>query len=132
MSLTIIGFCICSVLLYASETWAVEVDDIHRLVRNDNAMVRWICSAKLFEKIPMSDLRICMGISSIEDAIRYNRLRWFGHLQRMDEEKWLRKILNFEVNGSYPRGRPKKNWFDNIRSDLDKLWLSTSLAQDRS
>ena len=51
-------------------------------------MVRWICSAKLFEKIPMSDLRICMGISSIEDAIRYNRLRWFGHLQRMDEEKW--------------------------------------------
>ena len=26
----------------------------------------------------------------------------------MHEEKWPRKILNFEVNGSYPRGRPKK------------------------
>ena len=32
--------CIRSVLLYASETWAVRVDDIDRLVRNDNAMVR--------------------------------------------------------------------------------------------
>ena len=72
-----------------------------------------------------------MCISSIKDIIRYNRLRWFGHLQRMDEEKWPRKILNFEVNGSYSRGGPKKKWFDNIGSDLDKLRLSTSLAQDR-
>ena len=44
--------CLRSVLPYARETqtWAVKVDDIHQLVRNDNAMVRWICSAKLCEK----------------------------------------------------------------------------------
>ena len=69
----------------------------------------------------MSDLRTCMDISSIKDVIRYNLLPWFGHLQCMDEEKWPRKILYFKVNGSYPRGCPKKKWFDNIRSDLDKL-----------
>ena len=79
--------CIRSVLLYASETWAVKKDAIHRLVRNNNAMVRWVCSATLCEKIPMSDLRTRMGISSIEDVMRYKRLRWFGHLQFMDEEK---------------------------------------------
>ena len=55
----------------------------------------------------MSDLRPRKGISSIGDIIRYNRFRWFDHLQRMDEKKkWLRKILNFEVNGSYRRGCP--------------------------
>ena len=48
-------------------------------------------------------------------------------MQRMDEEK----ILNFEVTGSYPWGSPKKRWFDNIRCDLDKLQLSTSLELDR-
>ena len=72
-----------------------------------------------------------MGISSIEDVIRYNRLRWFGHLQRVDKEKWHRKILNFKVIGSYPLGRPKQRWFDNIRCDFDKLRLPTSLALDR-
>ena len=72
-----------------------------------------------------------MGISSIKDFIRYNRLRWFGHLQRMDKEKWPRKTSNFKVNGSYSRGRPKKRWLENIRCDLDKLRLSTSLALDR-
>ena len=105
--------------------------DIHWLVRNNNAMVRWICSAKLCEKIHFSELRTRMGISNIEDVIRYNCLHWFGHLQRMDEEKSPWKILNFEVNGSYAWGLPKKNWFDNIRGDLDKLRLSTSLALDR-
>ena len=92
--------CIRSVLLYSSETWVVKVDDIHRLVRNDNTMTRWICSAKLCEKITMSDLRTRVGIPSIEDVIRYNRLRWFGHIKRMDKEKWPRKILNFKVNSS--------------------------------
>ena len=40
-------------------------------------------------------------------------------------------MLNFEINYSYPWGRQKKNWFDNTRSGLDKLRLSTSLALDR-
>ena len=69
----------------------------------------------------MSDLGTRMGISSIADIIRYNRLCWFAHLKCMDEEKWSRKILNFKVNCNYPRGRPTKKWFDNITSDLDKL-----------
>ena len=76
-------------------------------------MVRWICSAKLCEKIPMSDLitRVLryLGISNIKNDIRYNHLRWFSHLQHMDEEKWPRKILNFEVNGSYPKVTKRKD-----------------------
>ena len=66
--------CICSVLLYVSGIWAFKVDDIHWLARINNAVVRRICSVKLCEKIPMSNLRTSMGISSIEDAIRYNHL----------------------------------------------------------
>ena len=49
----------------------------------------------------MSNPRTRVGISSIEDIIRCHRLRWFGHLQRMDKKKKSpRKITNFEVNGS--------------------------------
>ena len=93
-------------------------------------MVRWIYSAKLCEKIPMP-----------KNSYRYFKYRRFCQIQSFPlvwsspapgrKKKWPRKILNFEVNGSYPRGHPKKKWF-NIRSDLDKLRLSTSLAQDSS
>ena len=75
----------------------------------------------------MSDLGIRMGISSIEDRIRYNRLRWFGHLLCMDEEKWPRKILNFKENGSYPRVTQRKDGLTTldvilINCDYQLLW----------
>ena len=91
--------------------------------RHRNGKMDLFC--QIMWKMPMSDLRTRMGISSIEDVIRYNRLCCFGDLQRMDEEKWPRNIWNFKVNGSYPPGCPKKKWFDNIRNDLggQLLWL---------
>ena len=104
--------------------------EIHRLDRNDKATLRWIYSTKSCGK--MSDPRTHMGISSIEVVIRYNRLCWSGHLQCIDEEKWSRKILNFEVTSGYPRDQPKKRWFDNSRCDLNKLRLSTSSALDHA
>ena len=39
----------------------------------------------------MSDLRTCMGISSIEDVIRYNRLLVWSS-QHMDEKKGPERI----------------------------------------
>ena len=74
------------VLLHASVTWAVTSDDCNRLVRNDNAMIRWICSSRLTDKIPTAQLRERLGICSIEDLLRRGRLRWFGHVKRLDDE----------------------------------------------
>ena len=36
-----------STMLHGSETWAPNASDLQRLCRNDCAMIRWICSAKL-------------------------------------------------------------------------------------
>lgn len=94
-------------------------------------MVRWICSAKLSEKIVMSDLRTYTGVSSIKDVNRCNHLCWFGHLHHVNEEKWPRMILNFEVNVSYPQDCPKRRWLGNSRCHLHEMWLSTSVPLDR-
>ena len=39
-----------------------------------------------------------------------NRLRWYGHVLRKDDEDWVKKCMEHEVEGSRPRGRPKKTW----------------------
>ena len=78
--------CVRSVLLYASETWPITVEDINRLRRNDNAMVRWICSKRLADRVPTAQLRDRLGIHQLEDVVRWRRLRWYGHVQRMEED----------------------------------------------
>ena len=74
---------VCGVLLHASETWAVTVEDTSRIVRNDHTMIRWICSSKIMDKIPMQNLRRSLGIGAIDVVLRCSRLRWYGHLTRM-------------------------------------------------
>ena len=50
--------CVLSVLLYASETWAATQEDVSYLNHNDMMMmIRWICSAKLRDKVPSEELR---------------------------------------------------------------------------
>ena len=46
------------------------------------------------------------------------RLRWYGHVGRRDENYIGRKMLELEVPGRRRRGRPKKRWRDCIEEDL--------------
>ena len=34
--------CLQSVMVYASETWAVRVEEEQRMERNENVMLRWM------------------------------------------------------------------------------------------
>ena len=95
-------------------------------------MIRWICSSKLADRDPLNELRSRLGLSSIENVLRWNRLRWFGHLQRMNVNSWPRKIETFDAPGSYPRGRPRKRWLDCINEDLKHTRLHPDLASNRN
>ena len=35
-----------------------------------------------------------------------NVLRWFGHVERMDNKRLLKKVMNAKVDGRSARGRP--------------------------
>ena len=117
-------------LLHASETWGTTVDDFNRLARNDHQMIRWICSSKLSDRVPMAALIARLGIPLLEGVMRQSRLRWFGHVERMDDDQWQRRILNHVVDGKY-KGRPKKRWLDNVKDDIKLLGISKDLAADR-
>ena len=44
-----------------------------------------------------------------------NVLRWFGHAERMDNERLLKKVMNVIVDGRSARGRPRFGWMDGTR-----------------
>ena len=39
-----------------------------------------------------------------------NVLRWFGHVERMDNERLLKKVMNAKVDGRSARGKPRFGW----------------------
>ena len=44
-------------------------------------------------------------------------LRWFGHVERMDEHRMARRVLMAEVSGGRVRGRPWLGWMDGVNCE---------------
>ena len=41
-------------------------------------------------------------------------VRWFGHVERMDEYHMARRVLMAEVSGRWVRVRPRLGWMDGV------------------
>jgi hypothetical protein len=48
-------------------------------------------------------------------------LRWYGHVERMEEERVVKRIYMPKVEGSRIRGRPKLRWMDGVKSDVERI-----------
>ena len=53
---------------------------------------------------------------TIIETIRSNRLCWFGHVQRMEENRIPKRVLYMNL-GTSLRGRPRNKWQDEVRED---------------
>ena len=69
-------------------------------------------------------------------VIRFRRLRWAGHVARMEECRSAFKILTGTPSGKRPLRRPSPRWEDNIRTDIKEMTIITrngvDSAQDRN
>ena len=67
--------------------------------------------------------------TNIVRVIKSGRLRWAGHVARMEEGKSAFKILT----GKRPLEKPRQRWEDNIRMDLIGINMRNcvNLDQDR-
>ena len=59
-----------------------------------------------------------------------NVLRWFGHLERMDNERLLKKVMNEKVNGRNARGRPRFGWMDGVKRALNDKGMDVREANE--
>ena len=71
-------------------------------------------------------------VQPITTHLMQNRLRWYGHVRRRDESHITRTVLDMEVEGVRPRGRPKLRYMDTIRRDMKKNGLTDVNILDRN
>jgi hypothetical protein len=57
-----------------------------------------------------NELMQLYGDLDVVSFIRINRLRWIGHVNRMDTKRMGYQVFANQPQGSQPRGRPKSRW----------------------
>jgi len=94
-------------------------------------MVRWMCNDKVKDRVPSKELRERLGIGDIILILKQSRLRWYEHMLRKEDTDWVKKYIEYEVEGSRPRGRPKRTWKEVVRKDCQARNLNKEDAMDR-
>jgi hypothetical protein len=52
---------------------------------------------------------------TVIEKIRFYRLHWFGHVQRMEENRFPHRVLYMNLGTTRLSGRPRNRWQDEVR-----------------
>jgi len=87
------------------------------------SMIRWMCGVKLNERKKNEELRELLGLEPVSFMIKKSRLRWFGYVDRKDDNDWVKRCITWEVEGIRQKGRLTKTWWDCVKNNLESLGL---------
>jgi hypothetical protein len=131
---------IMPVVWYGCETWSLTSREECRLRVFENKVLRRIFGPKKDEvlgewkRLHNKELYALYSSPNIR-VIKSRRLRWAGHVARMERRGAYRDLVE-KPEGRRPLGRPRRRWEDNIKMDLREVgwrggmdWIN--LAQDR-
>jgi hypothetical protein len=72
------------------------------------------------DKIRNNDIREQLKVDEIKHDMERNRLKWYGHVMRMADERIPKTMLEMKMRGRRPRGRPRTRWMDKVKRDAEK------------
>ena len=117
-------------MLHAAETWAMNLDTLSRLRRNDRAMIRWICNVRAKDEVSSDSLLTKLGIQDLDVVLRTSRMGWFGHVER--STGWIAEVRKLNVVAQKRSGRPRKSWDEVLENDRKKLGMDSADPQNRA
>lgn len=113
------------VVTYAAETICLTKQDENKLRIFERKILRKIFGLKKIDNEYRSlwnkEIDNIMEGEDVVRQMKAKRLRWFGHIERRENDAIIKKIKDWKPNEERPRGRPKIRWADQVKEDLQKL-----------
>ena len=125
------------VLMYGAETWVLSKVDELRLGVLDRKILRRIygpiCEGATWKSRYNEELYHLYDETDLVTTVRIIRLRWAGHIVRMQDNLPCKKITLDKPEGRRQVGRPNLRWMDGVVMDAERLGVRNwkSKAKDR-
>ena len=129
--------CVLSSLPYGSESWTTYARQENRLESFHIRCLRRILGITWQDRVTNTAVLEKAGSLSMHLMLCQRRLRWLGHVHRMDDGRIPRDVMYGELaSGRRPTGRPAVRFKDVCKRDLKLTGIDPytweSLADDRS
>ena len=121
------------VLLYGAETWAVTQQELRKLHAFQMKCLREIVGVTLWDRRRNVAILEETGELPVEEQLCHKRLQWFGHLQRMPENRPQKQVLRCRPHGRKRKpGGTSQRWVDLAHKDLSNLPQWSEHVKNRS
>ena len=130
---------VLTVLLYGCEAWTTTQAQDRRVEAFHQRCLRRILRIQWYKRVTNREVLERSGIEPISAFIGNGRLRWFGHVVRMPEERVPNRLYHWApIHGKRSRGRPRTAWPSCVLNDFrdatgrsQSLRAITNIATDR-
>jgi hypothetical protein len=109
------------VVTYRAETWAINKSDERTLMTFEREIFGPVIEDNQWRVRTNSELEELYTDINIGIFIKLQRLRWMGHLHRMDDARSTKKIYQTNLHQKRHKGRPKARRKGEVENDIRKM-----------
>ena len=118
-----------SVVLYSSETWTMNKSTQPKLESFHISCLRRILCLSYMERLTNEEVVARSRMSTTSAMIMIKRLKWFGHVLRMNDDRLVLRAFTWEPTEKYryakrAPGGQRKTWMDQLEEDCSRNNLS--------
>jgi len=116
------------VVLCGSEAWCLMANGDKTLRIWERKLLRKIfgpiCVAGYWRSRTNEEVRQLYGELDIVTEINKGRLRWLGHVERISEDRVVKRLYQNTPEGSRSVERPRLRWMEDVREDLRRMCVT--------
>jgi hypothetical protein len=86
-----------AVLTYGSENWSLNRSDKRKIEAGEMRFLRPMAGYTLWDKNRSTDIRDQLGIFNINDILTQYKINWREHIQRMLDNRLLKKKIKLQI-----------------------------------
>ena len=105
--------------LWGAEAWGMRSTERRKVNVLEMKCLRSLVGVLRMDRVRNEEVQRRAGIErELASRADWRVLRWFGHVERMDEYRMARRVLMAEVNERWVRVRPRLGWMDGVKVAL--------------
>jgi hypothetical protein len=107
---------------------------MNKILSTEMDVLRRSARKSRLEEIKNENIMEIMGVNGKPDIIgiiEKKRLKWYGHVKRMPEERIPKIILEWVPAERRQRGRPRKTWMEGVQAAMTARNLEQNQWRNR-
>ncbi len=110
-------------LTYGSKNWIWNEAQRSRVRAVEMSYLRGACGVSRWDGLSNESVYVRCGMRGrgsgvgccVVEWVKRSTLRWFGHIERKENEEFVKKVYQSSVEGPNRRGRPLGRWEDKVK-----------------